>query len=177
MLHFAPEHFLSSFFRSRVGSYATADLEMKGVDHHVDLRNLPFPNGFFNFIYASHVLEHIDDDAKALSEIRRVLSPGGVAILPVPIVTHVTIEYSEPNPHEEYHVRAPGADYYQRYQRYFKNIEIHRSSDFPEQYQCHIYEDRSVWPTPECPMLSSMPGERHEDLVPVCFASELGFFR
>ena len=32
------------------------------------------------------VLEHVRDDIKAISEIRRVLKPGGIAIMPVPLV-------------------------------------------------------------------------------------------
>jgi SAM-dependent methyltransferase len=169
MLHFAPEHFFTTFFRKRVGIYETADIAMKGVDHKVDLRRLPFPEGSFDMVYASHVLEHIDEDAKAIAEISRILSPGGIAILPVPIVAKRTIEYPEPNPFEEYHVRAPGPDYFERYNPHFQTIQVHHSSDFPEKYQCFIYEDRSSWPTPQCPLLPTMLGDRHEDMVPVCY--------
>lgn len=171
MLHFAPEHMFSAFFRHRVGSYATADIAMPDVDHQADLRKLPFADASFDFVFASHVLEHIDDDAKALSEIRRVLAPGGIAVLPVPIVAPATIEYPEPNPHEEYHVRAPGPDYFDRYRSHFAKVEICLSSDFPEKHQCFIYEDRSRWPLPECPLLPSAAGERHGDIVPVCYVS------
>jgi hypothetical protein len=37
MLHFAPDVFLKDFFSKRFGTYETADLHMKGVDHKVDL--------------------------------------------------------------------------------------------------------------------------------------------
>lgn len=169
MLHFAPEHFFTAFFKNRVGSYETADIGMKGVDHKVDLRGLPFKDRSFDFVFASHVLEHVDEDAKAVSEIRRILSPAGIAVLPVPIVAERTIEYPEANPFEEYHVRAPGLDYFDRYRVHFRKVELHRSSDFPEKNQCFIYEDRSRWPIPEAPLLPPMPGARHEDIVPVCY--------
>lgn len=174
MIHFAPEHFFRDFFRKRVGAYETADIGMPGVDHRADLRKLPFADGSYDFAFASHVLEHIDDDGAALREIRRILAPGGLAVLPVPVVAERTIEYPEANPYEEFHVRAPGLDYYHRYRGLFDRIELHRSSDFPEKHQCHIYEDRGRWPTPELPLLPPMEGERHEDIVPVCFVSPGG---
>ena len=68
------------------GSYTSTDLCQKGVDFHADLRDLPLEDGSFDVVYASHVLEHIDQDRLAIREIRRILSPGGFAILPVPVV-------------------------------------------------------------------------------------------
>ena len=94
-----------------------------------------------------------------------------MAVLPVPIVAERTIEYPEPNPHEEYHVRAPGPDYFDRYARHFEAVEVRQSADFPARHQCYVYEDRSRWPLPECPLLPAMDGERHEDRVPICFVA------
>jgi SAM-dependent methyltransferase len=45
---------------------------------------LPFRNGSFDVVMASDVLEHIDHDGKAVSEISRVVRPGGSVILSVP---------------------------------------------------------------------------------------------
>jgi SAM-dependent methyltransferase len=45
---------------------------------------LPFGPGAFDAVVASDVLEHIADDAAAISEIHRVLTPGGAAIISVP---------------------------------------------------------------------------------------------
>jgi SAM-dependent methyltransferase len=170
MIHFAPEDFLRSIFVSLVRTYETADLFMKGVDYRVNIENMPFPDESYDFVFASHVLEHVRDDRKAIREIRRVLRPHGVAILPVPVVCSKTIEYPEPNPYEAGHVRAPGLDYFERYREYFSRVEIHTSDSFPEKHQLFIYEDRSVWPTKDCPLRSPMQGERHADFVPVCYA-------
>ncbi len=52
-----------------------------------DLRKgIPFPDGSVDAVYHSHVLEHIDRDGADgfMSEIRRVLRPGGVQRIVVP---------------------------------------------------------------------------------------------
>jgi SAM-dependent methyltransferase len=40
----------------------------------------------YDFFICSHVLEHVDDDKKALRELYRILKPGGQGILMVPVV-------------------------------------------------------------------------------------------
>ena len=170
MLHFAPESFFRFMFAKRFGKYETADLSMKDVDYNVDIQNLPFKDNTYDFIFASHVLEHIPDDRKALSEIRRILKPNGIAVLPVPVVCDRTIEYPEANPSEAYHVRAPGLDYFQRYESYFEKVDVRASHSLPERHQPFIYEDRSIWPTQACPLRPPMRGEKHPDFVPVCYS-------
>lgn len=49
-----------------------------------DVTDLPFSDASFNQIVASEVLEHIVDDEKALSELFRVLKPGGEIAVTVP---------------------------------------------------------------------------------------------
>ena len=85
-LHFAPETCMRRRFAKLFATYETADLLRKDVDHEADLLSLQFDDASFDLVYASHVLEHIRDDSKAVAEIRRVLRPNGVAIIPVPIV-------------------------------------------------------------------------------------------
>jgi SAM-dependent methyltransferase len=169
MLHFAPEPFFRPFFAALFGEYTTADLNMKEVDYNVDIRDLPFADAAYDFIFASIVLDYVPDDKNALREIRRVLKPNGIAILPISLVCDKTIEYAEPNPYESYHVRASGMDYFERYERYFSKVEKISSHSFPDKYQLFIYEDRTRWPNKECPLRPSMPGERHIDVVPVCY--------
>ena len=169
MLHFAPEAFFRGMFSQRFGKYETADLFMPGVNHKADLINLPFPDESYDVIYASHVLEHIKDDRKAIQEINRVLKPNGVAFLPVPVVCEKTIEYAVANPTEAGHVRAPGLDYFDKYKGVFDRVEIYSSDSFPEKYQLFVYEDRTAWPTEDCPLRPPSQGSHHLDFVPVCF--------
>lgn len=170
MLHFAPERFFHPLFRRQFGTYETADLNMRGVDYSVDMRELPFADASYDFIMASIVLDYIPDDTRAIKEVRRILKPNGIAILSVSLVCEKTIEYSKPNPYESYHVRASGMDYFERYERYFRKVERISSDSLPPQYQLFIYEDRTRWPNKECPLRPSMPGKKHIDVVPVCYA-------
>lgn len=169
MLHFAPEAFFADFYSQRFGTYETADFNMKDVNFQVDLQCLPFPDAVYDFVFASHVLEHIPNDSKAIQEIRRILKPNGIAILPVPIVSEKTVEYPEPNQNESCHMRAPGPDYFGRYTPHFSRVEKYSSVSFPGKYQVYIYEDRSVQRMAANTLLLPMPGEKHADYVPVCY--------
>ncbi len=168
MLHVAPEAFFRGFFSQRFGQYETADLKMKSADHIVDLQRLPFDDNTYDFVFASHVLEHIPNDGKAISEVRRILRPNGMAILPVPIYSGKTVEFSEPDPNEFGHVRAPGLDYFDRYERCFSKVERFDSGSQPEKYQVFVYQANHLSKT-EHPWTSSMQCEKRIDVVPVCY--------
>jgi SAM-dependent methyltransferase len=45
---------------------------------------LPFADGSFDLVWASEVIEHVADTARWLSELRRVLAPGGRVLLTTP---------------------------------------------------------------------------------------------
>jgi SAM-dependent methyltransferase len=49
-----------------------------------DATNLPFPDGSFDRIIAAEILEHVPRDWRAMTEIARVLRPGGLAAVTVP---------------------------------------------------------------------------------------------
>lgn len=87
VMHFAPEPGFSRWMR-RIGfaDYQTADFAMTGVDHQVDLIDLPFDSASVDFFVCSHVLEHVSDDVRALSELYRILKPGSISLLMVPII-------------------------------------------------------------------------------------------
>lgn len=162
MLHFAPEPALRSVFSTIFSNYETADLNRHDVDHCVDIQELPFANESYDVVFASHVLEHIKDDYKAIREIYRILKRSGIAVLPVPIIDFNTLEYKEPNPQEDYHVRAPGLDYFERYQ-IFSRVEIYTSSDLDEIYQPYLYSKEAE----QSPFLDTKG--RLNDFVPFCF--------
>lgn len=48
------------------------------------LEGLPYPDNTFDFVFSSEVIEHVDDTEKFLSEIFRVMKPGGKLVLSTP---------------------------------------------------------------------------------------------
>ena len=51
----------------------------------MDLLDLQLTDNIYDIVICAHVLEHIPDDKKAMSEIFRVLKPNGFAIIQVPL--------------------------------------------------------------------------------------------
>ena len=138
-IHFASEPLLASRLRPRFGVYETSSFDGGNADHHTDLRNLPFADASYDILIASHVLEHIREDRQALREIRRVLKPGGIAVIPVPLEVVDTVEYGAPRADKAGHVRAPGLDYYDRYREAFPRVDIVSAADFPSRF--HLLSD------------------------------------
>lgn len=86
ILHIAPEQpFLERFRKLENLTYTTADLESPIADYKCDVQELPFRENEFDAVICNHVLEHVDDDTRAMSEILRVMKPGAFAILLVPL--------------------------------------------------------------------------------------------
>jgi SAM-dependent methyltransferase len=84
ILHFAPEKVVMRQMRGNP-LYETADLMQRGVTHRVDITKIPLPDSIYDVVMAHHVLEHIDDDRQAMREMFRLLKPGGIALLTVPV--------------------------------------------------------------------------------------------
>ena len=94
----------------------------------MDIHQIPFAESTFDVVLCNHVLEHVDDDLKAMREIARVLKPGGYSILQVPFfspVPETTIEdksvtdarQREKEFGQDDHVRKFGKDYPDRISR------------------------------------------------------------
>jgi SAM-dependent methyltransferase len=122
VLHIAPEHcYLERFRKMPNLKYTTADLESPWADVKMDVHQIPFDENSFDVVFCNHVMEHVDSDHRAMSEIYRVLSPGGWAIMQSPINEERETTYEDPtitSPEEREkvfgqkdHVREFGKDY------------------------------------------------------------------
>lgn len=90
VLHIAPEAcFIPRFEKLHGANYITADIESPLAKVKMDIHNIPFDQNSFDVVLCNHVLEHVTDDIRAISEIHRVLKPGGFAILQVPFFSPV----------------------------------------------------------------------------------------
>lgn len=125
VLHIAPEQeFLRKFKKMKNLDYTSADLFSPIVDVKADILDLPFEDESFDVIFCNHVLEHIEDDRKAMSELYRVMKKGGWGILQVPMKNSLEKTYEDftiTNPKERQkhfgqydHVRWYGIDYFDR---------------------------------------------------------------
>lgn len=80
ILHFAPEESLKSLLLANP-NYVDVDLNPNLATYAMDITDIRFPDGHFDFIICSHVLGHVPDEKKALSELYRVLGKGGELFL------------------------------------------------------------------------------------------------
>ncbi len=125
MLHIAPEQcFLGRFKKLKNLEYTTADLISPLADVKADVCDLPFEDNTFDVVFCNHVLEHVTDDSKAMSELYRVLKPGGLGIFQIPqeierAVTYEDATITSPEERSKHfgqydHVRVYGMDYFDK---------------------------------------------------------------
>jgi len=125
LLHIAPEKNLQKVLKafSKI-KYISGDLNPLVADIEIDITDINFEDDYFDFIICNHVLEHIVDDRKAMSELFRVLRPKGFTILQVPISKKAKETFEDfsiisSKEREKYfgqkdHVRIYGQDYKER---------------------------------------------------------------
>lgn len=125
VLHIAPEQcFLNLFKKQRNLDYITADLYSPIADVKADICDLPFEENTFDVVFCNHVLEHIIDDKKAMSELHRVLKPGGLGVFQIPqdlslATTYEDFSITSKEERKKHfgqydHVRIYGKDYFDK---------------------------------------------------------------
>lgn len=135
LLHFAPERIFYNIFSELQNiEYCPCDLMPERYAYNgkakitqADITDIPFEDNSFDIILCNHVLEHIPDDARAMSELYRVMKKGGWAILQVPIdysreTTYEDFSITDPQEREKAfgqsdHVRWYGRDYKNRLEK------------------------------------------------------------
>ncbi len=128
VLHFAPEYWFQKNFKNLPNlEYITTDLFDRLAMVKMDITNITYEDNQFDVILCSHVLEHIPDEHKAISELLRILKPSGWAILQVPLDTRrektfedtsiVSPEDRKRNFGQKDHVRLHGLDYKERLEK------------------------------------------------------------
>lgn len=94
---FAPASSLSKFIKShKYIKYRSADLFMEGVDDKVDLMDMKiYQDDSIDMFICSHILEHVDNDRKAMNELYRILKVGGCGIVMIPILLNLNEDYED----------------------------------------------------------------------------------
>ena len=144
VLHIAPEQCFYNLFKNLKNiNYTTFDLNSPLADIKGDICNLPFKENSFDFILCNHVLEHINDDKKAMKELYRVLNKNGTAILQVPINQKSSKTFEDSSIVDKKkriekfgqydHIRLYGLDYFKKLESFgFKVDPLKYSKEFTE---------------------------------------------
>ncbi|GAB3171272.1 class I SAM-dependent methyltransferase [Telluribacter humicola] len=122
VLHVAPEYcFINRFESMKNLDYITADIESPLAKVKMDIHSIPFEANTFDVAICNHVMEHVDDYVRAMSELHRVLRPGGWAIIQSPqdfsrATTYEDPSITDPREREKHfwqndHLRLFGRDY------------------------------------------------------------------
>ncbi len=134
VLHIAPEAALArslGLANNSAIDYVTGDFFVTPtatnhvfVEHTIDVQSILFPERHFDVIIILHVLEHVPHMHAALSELFRVLRPGGLAVLAVPDARKnpTTQEADESMSAEERLKRFGQVDHFRRVGRDFEQV-------------------------------------------------------
>ena len=150
MLHIAPEVALMRRFKKMYSAtpdrYVTADLESPLADLHFDVQHIPLADESFDVVIANHIMEHVEDDLRAMREIYRIMQSGGWGVILSPIDYSrattfeddtITDERERTRIFGQYdHRRIYGQDYAQRLQEAgFEVYEIDYKREFSRKEQ------------------------------------------
>ncbi|MFO7868300.1 MAG: methyltransferase domain-containing protein [Bacteroidales bacterium] len=153
VLHIAPElSYLEILRKQKNLEYIPGDKMVQGYSNqkgikNVDLTQIEFNNDCFDYIIANHVLEHIPNDKKAMTEMFRVLKNGGIGVVTVPINEKLDNTYEDskiilPDDREKHfgqwdHLRLYGLDIKKRFEEVGFDVEMNR---YYEKFSKEDYE-------------------------------------
>jgi len=151
VIHFAPEESLVKRVTSQnPGRYVKADLVPRSSDiERIDITAIPYPSDSFDFLICNHVLEHVRDDRLALSEIFRILKPGGYAILQTPYSFFLSRSFCDSSINtdalrlryygQEDHARIYGRDLFARIEESGLRLRVHTHTQSLSEFDASIY--------------------------------------
>ena len=91
------------------GMHVTLDIDPRGLDTGGvcgSALDLPFADDSFDVVSAFDVVEHCEPESVAMSELARVLSPGGTIMISVPAYTWAWSSFDDANGHHRRYTRA-----------------------------------------------------------------------
>ena len=106
--------------------FKSFELSVYGEGESLDIQAIDRPDGAYDFVACSHVLEHVADDRKALNELLRITSPDGLLylVVPDPFREEKTRDWGFAKPEKHGHFRVYGADIAERFSRYLPDQPV-----------------------------------------------------
>ncbi|NLK94080.1 MAG: glycosyltransferase [Clostridiales bacterium] len=153
ILHIAPEiHLYQIISNLEPERYVCGDLFPENAQvpsEKVDITNIQYNDETFDIIICNHVLEHVPDDKKAMSEFYRVLKKGGFAILQTPYSPVIEKSYEDFSLNtdelrlkhfgQEDHVRIFGLDLFNKISEVGFNLDIKKNDDLFSSEECRKF--------------------------------------
>jgi len=130
-------------------NYISGDLDPIRAQENINMENIHYPNDFFDVVISSHVLEHVNDDSKAIKELYRVQNKSGFQIHMVPIDSSLSKTYEDqtitsPKLRKRIyghfdHKRIYGVDFIDRLSKVGFSVTIYTPTDYLQQDEIMKY--------------------------------------
>jgi ubiquinone/menaquinone biosynthesis C-methylase UbiE len=137
--------------------YVTADLESPLATLHFDVQQIPLEDESFDIIICNHLLEHVESDHKALTELYRVMRHGGWGIILSPMDESREVTFEDDSITDEAertcifgqydHRRIYGRDYADRLHKAGFDVEVidYASSLTPTERTLYALTDERLY--------------------------------
>lgn len=136
VIHFAPEPVFYQIFEGLSSNYQTTDFFLEDVTFpKEDIQALSFPSESYDMALCNHVIEHVPEDASAVSEVARILKKTGLAIFTIPGNWHrqKTIPFKDLRFNGHY--RDYGMDVVALFSQFFETVEVKDLADYNLQFK------------------------------------------
>jgi SAM-dependent methyltransferase len=142
------------------------DLFRTDVDFQADLQRMPFDDASYDFILISRVLIIPPNFDACVDEVRRVLKPGGIAM----ISEFIDREQTQPEPNVSLEaVRHFGLSVLDDFAARFGKVEVLTSQDFSPEYQLIYRMEVAGKPFDDVPERVREPGVGVRELIALCY--------